>query len=273
MNDNNRTLDSLGRPTISAGERALAVIEVQNTFSKHSYYHACARHVEELADIWVKEDGPYAATAKWTSKMGIIEGIAQIRKFYGDNLTEHLKHLLASISKILPEVKNVPENLGVGFGYEMNFLTTPVIEIAGDGKTAKGLWYSPGVNLLGSIMEDGKTSMRGEWRMTKYGVDFVKEDGKWKIWHIKIFLDNAPPNWYYENGQAVYERAGTPREGAHACGTPGKDIKEGHPSSAISGISVKANPEPYRPWEPTRPYVIEPRLPEPYYTFSETFSY
>jgi hypothetical protein len=262
MKTSNETLDSSGRPTISAGDRALAVIEVQNTFSKHCYYHACARHVDELSDIWVKEDGPYAATATWTSNMGIIEGMAQISKFYGDNLTEHLKELLASTNRIIPEIKNVPENLGVGFGHEMNFLTTPVIEIAGDGKTGKGIWYSPGINLVGSVTEEGKTRIRGEWRMTKYGVDFAKEDSKWKIWHLRIYLDNTPPGWSYENGKAVYGALGAMDE-----------TKEGHPSSATSGISLKVNPEPYKAWTPKQAQIIEPRLPEPYYKFSETFSY
>lgn len=262
MKANNETSDSSEKFTISSGDRALAVIEVQNTFSKHSYYHACARHVDELSDIWVKEDGLYASTAKWTSNMGIIEGMAQIRKFYGDNLTMHLKNLLASASKIMPEIKNIPENLGVGFGHEMNFLTTPIIEIAGDGKTAKGIWYSPGVNLVGSVIEEGKTRMRGEWRMTKYGVDFAKEDAKWKIWHIKIYMDNTPPSWIYENGKPIYRTADGTRE-----------TEDGHPSSATSGISVKLNQDTYKPWSPEHSQKIEPRLPEPYYTFTETFSY
>jgi hypothetical protein len=273
MEINNVTLDSSRRPTISAGERVLAFMEVQNTFGKHSYYHAASRHIDELADVWVKEDGPYAATAKWTSNSGIIEGMNHIRKFYGDNLMEHLKNLLASTSKIIPEIKNVPENLGVGFGYEMNFLTTPVIEIADDGKTAKGIWYSPGVNIVGSVMEEGKTSMRGDWRMTKYGVDFVKEDGKWKIWHIRIYLDNTPPGWSYENGQAVNEPAGALGTGAPGISAPVGGIEEGHPSSAISDVSLKKNPDPYKSWNPIRAQRIEPKFPEPYYTFSETFSY
>jgi len=262
MKTDNESLDSSGMPVISAGERALAVIEVQNTFSKHCYYHACSRHVDELSDIWVKEDGHYGPTAKWTSKMGIIEGMDQIRKFYGDHLTEHLKNLLASTSRIMPEIKNIPENLGVGFGYEMNFLTTPIIEIAGDGKTAKGIWYSPGVNIVGSVRDGGKTGMKGEWRMTKYAVDFAKEDGKWKIWHIKIFLDNPPPSWIYENGKPVSMTAEAVRE-----------TEEGHPSSAIKDISIRVNEDPYKPYSPTQAQKLEPRLPEPYYTFSETFSY
>jgi hypothetical protein len=272
MKINNEPLNLSGRPTISPGERALAILEVQNTFSKHVYYHAASRHVDELADIWVEEEGPHATTASWTSNSGIIEGMVQIRKFYGDNLTQHLKLLLTKTNKILPEVKNVPENLGVGFGYEMNFLTTPIIEIAGDGKTAKGLWYSPGVNTVGSIMEGGTTSMNGEWRMTKYGVDFIKEDGKWKIWHISICLDNPLPSWSYKNGQPVYESAAPTVAETHSSSAPSGKA-EGHPSSATSGISIKPNPDPYKTWSPVHAQKIKPRLPEPYYTFNETFSY
>ena len=33
------------------------------------------------------------------------------------------------------------------------------------------------------------------------------------------------------------------------------------------------NPYKYQPWTPTRKNVIDPIFPEPYYTFSETFSY
>jgi hypothetical protein len=264
-------LNSVERPAITAGERALAILEVQNTFSKHSYYHAAAKHVDELIDVWVKLNGPHAATAKWTSNSGIIEGMAQIKKFYGDNLTGYLKFLLASTSKIVPEIENIPENLGVGFGHEMNCLTTPIIEIAGDGETAKGIWYSPGINITGSVLEDGKTKILGEWRMTKYGVDFAKEDGKWKIWHIGVYFDNTPPGWSYENGKAVNKPAEAFSAGTH--GAPLKGTEDGHPNSATAGISIKPNPSPYQAWSPVRAQKIEPRIPEPYYSFSETFSY
>lgn len=60
----------------------------------------------------------------------------------------------------------------------MHSLTTPVIEVAGDGKTAKGIWISPGVEgMPGAAM----------WAWLKYGADFVKEDGKWKFWHLGVF--------------------------------------------------------------------------------------
>ena len=57
-------------------------------------------------------------------------------------------------------------------------LTTPSIQIAEDGQTAKGLWISPG----------HETQMgKAIWAWFKYGVDFIKEDGQWKIWHYQVF--------------------------------------------------------------------------------------
>ena len=62
--------------------------------------------------------------------------------------------------------------------------TTPVIEVAGDGKTAKGVWMSPG-------LETRKNPATGEfialWLWGNYAVDFVKEEGKWRFWHFHVY--------------------------------------------------------------------------------------
>jgi len=135
------------RPTISEEQRAYEAREVQNTYSKHAYYHAYPQlYCQELKDIWVSEDGPYAKTARWTNPQGIQEGMALIKKNYCTTNMENLKKNLEKISKIYPEIKNVPENLRAGSGYTIHTQTTPIIEVAGDGKTAKGMWYSPGIS-------------------------------------------------------------------------------------------------------------------------------
>ena len=53
-------------------------------------------------------------------------------------------------------------------------LTTPVIEVAGDGETARAVWLCPGLE-----------GMTPAW--TKYGCDFKKQDGEWKIWHLHAY--------------------------------------------------------------------------------------
>jgi hypothetical protein len=56
----------------------------------------------------------------------------------------------------------------------MHTLTTPIIEVAGDGKTAKGMWYSPGQ--VTEVGQDGKPMAM--WMWEKYGADFER---RWQV--------------------------------------------------------------------------------------------
>jgi hypothetical protein len=278
--------DSKGRPEISPGEKAFAAIEVQNVFSKHCYYHEAGKHRAEMLDIWVKKDGEFAKTAKWMQPMGINEGYDAIWKFYVLNKEKSLAQNLEDISKADPSVKNIPENLGAGGEWASHTQSTAVIEVAGDGKTAKGIWESPGLHFTAQV-KDGKITKSGSWFWEKYGADFVKEDGKWKIWHISMFYENTPPGWNADTD--AYEaksgegRSGMPggpegRGGATAgkaggASDVGKVAPELAPQTQVGQMYTAANPNPYKAWSPTKVPKIEPRFPEPYYTFSETFSY
>jgi hypothetical protein len=274
--------DSKGRPEISDAERAVATIQVQNTFSKHCYYHEAGMHRAEMVDIWVKKDGQFAKTAKWQQPMGINEGYDAIWQFYVLNKEKSLKQNLEDISKADPSVKNVPENLGAGGEWASHTQSTPIIEIAGDGKTAKGIWESPGLHMTASV-KDGKISKQGGWFWEKYAADFVKEDGKWKIWHIAMYYENTPPSWNadtnsYEmsTGEGRGGQGGQPPAGDKGRGGAsevGKVAPELAPQTQVQQMYTRDNPNPYKAWSPTKVQKIDPRFPEPYYTFSETFSY
>jgi hypothetical protein len=234
-------------PTLSKAEQAFERWEVQNCFSKHAYYHAWGLHRAEMEDIWVKKDGAYSKTASWTNNG--LTGYDAIWKFYVTNKEDALKKNLEDISKIYPEIKNVPENLGAGGEWAIHAQTTPVIEVAGDGKTAKGVWYTPGIR-NSVVIKNGKAEVQGGWFWERYAVDFVKEDGKWKIWHFQNLMDPGPPGW---GAEAEKDRTVT-QETAQADG--------------------KALPEKIgKTWSPTTVPSMSPRMPEPYNTFSETFSY
>lgn len=235
-----------GNSTLSDGERALAMLEVQNTMSKHAYYHAAGLHEDELYDIWVDPDGEYATTAKWSNPMGVWEGWDTIYTAYVLGKLETSQAALDVISSLYPEIENTPENLGIGTEWAMHTQTTPIIEIADDGKTAKGIWYSPGIAYGAVIKDDGTVGTSGMWFWEKYGADFVKEDGEWRLWHIQMYYDNTPESWGDE-GEAIGSGGG-------------------------SDYSYD-NPDPYEAWSPTTLQRIHPQFPEPYSTFSETFSY
>lgn len=75
---------------------------------------------------------------------------------------------------------------------------TEVIEVAADGMTARGCWLSGGQETF--VMQDfsRKTgdalgTWEAEWAWSKYAVDFICEDGEWKIWRMRLYpLFKAP---------------------------------------------------------------------------------
>jgi hypothetical protein len=249
------------RPVISDAEYAKAWVECQNLMSIHNYMHGVNHNLEELALIWVSEDGPYAKTATFSQPQGVREGIDLIKVWYGNPDTKDPNQSLEEM------IKNEPSDYPVGsMGIHLN--TTGCIVVAGDGKTAKGIWYSPGPmwNFTGQKDEYGNDIAEGTLFMEKYGVDFVKEDGEWKIWHIQMYYDfvfDLTKDW--TRPLARQGAMGGPAGGQEAERPPREMTKWEQPT--------RPNPNPYEQWSPTRVSVMEPKIPEPYYTFSETFSY
>ena len=134
-------------------------------------------------------------------------------------------------------------NETVGSNTVLNF-TTPLIEVAFDGQTAKGMWY-----VYGSTTEVYSTGPKAAWNFGRCAVDFVKEDGVWKIWHMTMFTDIQCPvggNW-------------------------GKDKMYPHEGVEIPEPTVKEHY--YTGYGEDFLSLVEPPLPEPYDTFANTFSY
>ena len=132
--------------------------------------------------------------------------------------------------------------------------TTPIIEVAEDLKTAKGMWLCPEMGT--------KKSKQGIWEgSTGYihrCADFYNENGHWKIWHYMVFhLSNAPVGKSWTDPEVV-----AMNQVNQANAFP--DFKPDSPSAPGIG-----RPNSWRPDHPT----FAPPVPVPYRTFSETFSY
>jgi len=258
LNSNQKAAE---KPTISDGEYAKAWVSCQNLMSSHNYYHGVNHNLEELAAIWVSEDGAYAKTATFSQPQGVMEGLQMIKVTYGNNKTKNPNQSLKEM------IKNEPSAYPVGtWGIHMN--TTPVIEVAGDGKSAKGIWFSPGImmNYTGQKDKDGNDLAGGMVFFEKYGADFVKENGVWKIWHIQMFYD-----WVPSIGDD-WTKPGAKKQQPQAMPAGDKGDKAAAPPEQAQ-TKTKPNPNVYESWSPTRVSSITPKIPEPYYTFSETFSY
>jgi hypothetical protein len=140
-------------------ERLQAVNEIQNLMSKYEYLHTTNRH-RDVMEMYAKNAPDVRIAMK---EMGYWEGPDAPQRGWGD--LERKTQNPVGVLAIHPT-------------------TTPVIEVAGDGKTAKGVWI--GTGLVASV--DEKTGKpRCAWEWDRYGVDFVKEDGKWKFWHFHVY--------------------------------------------------------------------------------------
>ena len=153
-------------------ERLEAAQACRNLMGKYSYYHTAFRN-QDYIELWAKREDDLLVMP-WGEYTG-FEGVkACYMNDHGDR----------SDPKTLALLK------GAVMMHEMD---TEVLEVAADGKTAKGAWLSPGHETYvdGQVpgMETEKTSGKAhaEWCWGKYAVDFIRdEDGQWKIWHMSL---------------------------------------------------------------------------------------
>ncbi len=168
----------------------------------------------------------------------------------------HQKNLLTSrlIQAKYPEElgdKTDEEVYGVGM-VDYKPLDTPVIEEAWDGQTAKGVWFCR--DTYNSLTAAGPLAYF-TWGWV--AADFIREDDGFKIWHLWM-VDEV----HVEAGNQYYE-----------------PVKERPEVPEFAEMKNFRMPEPNIPqtvhelYYTDRPKTAGPRLPEPYETFAETFSY
>ena len=142
-------------------ERLEAAQACRNLMGRYSYLHTAFRN-KEFIELWAKLDD-VSQTMPFGKFVG-YEGVYQSYVgFHGDRYNPEDYEQLRGLMMI----------------HEM---CTDVIEVAADGKTAKGIWISPGTETAPS---PGKE--KGAWCWGKYEVEFIKEDGVWKFWHMTLY--------------------------------------------------------------------------------------
>jgi hypothetical protein len=208
-----------GELTDAQKVRRLAdIAEIENLIGRYQYLHVAGLD-EETAGLFAQQT---PGVKLELPTIGIYDGIDSVRRFY------------VRAGKFVH---------GDRRGHlHLHTLTTPVIEVAGDGRTAQGVWLSPGVET---------SPERALWAWLKYGIDFVREPGGWRIWHFcvyRIFFCPPGSSW-----------AQAPPSGAPALPD---EIKPDRPASGDYHYSPKratehvpAVPEPYEVWEEDRAYV------------------
>lgn len=196
--------------------RVTDIEEIKKVANKRVYYMINEWREQELQDLWVT-DPSYQATASFGKNTGYYVGMDNIRSYY---VTKHAA------------------DLGDGVG-TMNAhpISTGLVELAGDGQTAKGLWYC-----IGQETVPGKAM----WVTGKVAMDFVKEGDSWKIWHVVEANDlSGEAGARYSDGTPYWEPEHDPI--VKAFGTP--DVAElTHDPNFNWWDNYPAMPEPYDTW-------------------------
>jgi hypothetical protein len=163
--------------------------------------------------------------------------------------------LVASLmQKRFPEElggKSAEEIYGVG-PFKVKPLSSPVIEVAADGKTAKGLWHCQGA--YNDVETCGPVA---NWTWGYFAVDFRREEDGWKIWHLSYTNDVdciCGQSWGKEK-------------------QPLPDLPEFAALADFRYPAYSVTKEVRALYTPSRPHTDAPSIPEPYTTFAETFSY
>lgn len=158
------------------------------------------------------------------------------------------------LQKIFPEQLGSlsdEELYGVG-PFKAEPLTSFYMQEAEDMQTAKAIWM-----VEGSITDITAQGPVTNWSWGYYAADFIKEDGQMKLWHVLRVEDVHCPN-------------GTD------WGMPENNYPELPEFAELKDIKL---PEPNQPakvhelFSASRGPAQPPRLPEPYKTFADTFSY
>ena len=177
--------------------------EVKDLMARRAYLYMQDARREELETLWVAKP-ENKETAVFGSNWGFYTGLDNISAWYvaahGNLRQEQLDKVCASD----PSVANCPENLGIG-ACLASPLSTALVEIAGDGKTAQGLWYSIGQR----TDPNGDGTASAYWVCGKIGADFMKEDGVWKIWRLVEAPDIILPAGTSMSDQSVRWEKGT----------------------------------------------------------------
>ena len=123
----------------------------------------------------------------------------------------------------------------------MHMASNPALEIDAAAERARAVWLSPGMSTL-RLARDGGKRVTGLWNWGKYEMEYLKQNGEWKILKLRyhqIFLTPAGKSWTEESldPDTVRQR-----------------VKPDRPSA----------PDFYQPYRVDRARVFGPPPPDPY---------
>ena len=174
------TLAEMAALASSYSARALSWTQIANLFDRHVYCVRSGLEQQEFDTLWsAGEDVCWMVNDfGWSGREAVRSAYAAAKDAVRQQTLTHLSALAPAV------IANTPEELGAG-EYELHSLVTPYIQVAGDNNTARGVWYSPGI--AGHVDEAG--TYRVAAVLVCYAADFVREEGGWKLRHLREYDD------------------------------------------------------------------------------------
>lgn len=158
---------------------------VRMVMDRHSYYYSNDWRREELDTLWVKES-ENRKTASLGYNNGFYVGMDDVAKQYVGHREDERYERLKAYNAADASIGVSAANLGYGLS-NIYTMTTPLIYIADDGKTARFLGYRLGFKASGN--PDGTSDAYLDFGLVF--ADLVKEGGDWRIWHLILQHDHA----------------------------------------------------------------------------------
>jgi hypothetical protein len=181
-------------------------------------------HFDQIVSLFAQKTPGVKVETMW----GVYEGIKGVKKLY------------PGLFKSFRGEKSAPGDM-----FQMKYSDT-VIEIAGDGKTAKAVARCTGNE---TWRYEGK--LQAFWVYGNVAFDFIKEDDVWKIWHHHVY------GGYY----ADYDKSW---------------VDEPRDYPVYPGVDKYPPDKPcttYWMYNPRMAVPYQPVPPEPYKTFDEKTAY
>lgn len=241
--------ERLAAAELAAG-RALGRGEIENVFSRYMHYHNAYEDERIIEELWV------------------APGTPGVRSQYNND------GVYTDWDTVMAYHRGRPHPIGKLI---LHYTTTPVIEVSADGTTGKGMWLMAGIEsgltdpeeaehvppfMFSGADVDGR-KVWAHWVWCKYGVDFLKQDGQWRIWKFRCYevaRATFDENWI---AFAAHDRAEFDAKLMYF-GDDGKPVF----LPPVEGPTVT----PSFPYEIHTSQSLNPPPPLPYTEFDDTFA-
>ena len=164
MSSTNADLMHTVQELVARVQRLEDTIEIQTLQSKYIHY-LFKQRFDRIVDECFAKNLPDVSVE--FSDSGVYRGLESVRALYRS----------FDVTKTIP-----------GF-FILHMTVNPVIEIAKDGLSARSHWLSPGA---------AGSDTSAAWIWGTFYVDYVKEDGRWRIAHsnlVPLFRNRYETSW------------------------------------------------------------------------------